>query len=327
MRCKEVIRRLNEGSVVDGEMQQHLANCPSCAKEAEAAGMLKSAFSAEARTDHTTTPISHVQARVMAEFGKERTLMSTIADRIKNRPRIVTGTAVAFAFLIIATLVPFTYEKTVGYEATFAGIAPEEALPPSGIVEAAVSLGYDGVNVNMRDYGSNVQYTVSGLPTSEAAREIKAMLSLLVGSDCKLTLKPVKQKVSGTLYAQVRDKLVEIKVDATGKSDAEIEAEIESRLAEAGATNSEVNVSTSADGERSIDVSLDADGESTWKIEVGDGTSDPMCQGLDFSIDGMTDAEAKAYLEQQLRAKGVENPDVTVMTGPDGQRKIMVGCK
>ena len=58
------------------------------------------------------------------------------------------------------------------------------------------------------------------------------------------------------------------------------------------------------------------------------GITELFSQGLDFSaVDNMTDAEAKAFLEQQLRNKGVANPNVTVMTGADGQRKIMVGCK
>ncbi|MBU2624534.1 MAG: hypothetical protein KKG33_03125, partial [candidate division Zixibacteria bacterium] len=148
---------------------------------------------------------------------------------------------------------------------------------------------------------------------------------------------PVKSKVSGTLYAQARDKLVEVQVDATGKTDDEIRSEIEARLLEQGITAYEVTVDTDADGRRQIDLSVEGDGDSDGKMEVklgvfesdGNGTFPPKdCMDLKLEgTDDMSDAEVEAYIEQQLLDKGITNANATVTTGADGQRKVEVSCE
>jgi hypothetical protein len=327
MRCKEVIRRLNEGLPLNSEMQQHLASCPSCAREVRAAGMIVSAFdSVQIDANEDPTPIDHVRETVMAKIGKEKSIVSRFEDRIRSRPRMAFAAAIAAALLIVVTLVPFSYEKTVGYDAAFAGIDPDRAVPVSKLQEASAALGYDAATINMSVVDDAVTYRIGNLPTKLAVRELRAALATTVGFSGEPAVTEIKEKVSGTLYAQAWDQLIEIEVDATGKTDEEIEAEIEAKLLEYGATSADVSVSTSGDGERQISVDLSGDDSATWNIGVFDGGDDAGLTGINIDgADSLSDAEVKALIEEQLRARGIADPDVSVETGSDGMRRISIG--
>ncbi|MBU1471934.1 MAG: hypothetical protein KJ723_14755 [candidate division Zixibacteria bacterium] len=336
MRCREVIRLLNEGAKIDGEAQQHIQNCPSCMKEAESAKKLVSALKiARATKNENITPLARIRSGVEAETVKEITLMSWISSGIKSRPRMIAGLGMVVVLLIVATLVPFTYEKTVAYDATFAGI--ESRVSDQTLMKAVKALGYEDVSINSNSNGNLTDYTVANLPSEDAIREVSAAFYTLTGFSRSPEVTPVKSKVSGTLYAQARDKLVEVQVDATGKTDDEIRSEIEARLLEQGITAYEVTVDTDADGRRQIDLSVEGDGDSDGKMEVklgvfesdGNGTFPPKdCMDLKLEgTDDMSDAEVEAYIEQQLLDKGITNANATVTTGADGQRKVEVSCE
>jgi len=336
MRCREVIRLLNEGAKIDGEAQQHIQNCPSCMKEAESAKKLVSALKiAKATKNENITPLARIRSGVEAETGKESTLMSWISNGIKSRPRMIAGLGMVVVLLIVATLVPFTYEKTVGYDATYAGI--ESSLDAQTLMKAVKALGYDNVSINSNSNGNLTDYTVANLPSEDAIREVSAAFYTLTGFNRTPEIMPVKSKVSGTLYAQARDKLIEVQVDATGKTDDEIRAEIEAKLLDQGVTAYEVTVGTDADGHRQIDLSVEGDGDSDGKMEVklgvfesdGDGTFPPKdCMDLNLdATEDMSDAEIESHIEQQLFDKGITNAQATVTTDADGKRKVEIQCE
>lgn len=339
MRCREVIRLLNEGAKIDGEAQQHIQNCPSCMKEAEAARKLVSALKiAKATKNENITPLARIRSAVEAEAEKEITLMSRISSGIKARPRMIAGLGMVVVLLIVATLVPFTYEKTVGYDATFAGI--ESQVNDQTLMKAVKALGYDNISINSKSHGNLTDYTVANLPSEDAVREVSAAFYTLTGFNRSPEVTPVKSKVSGTLYAQAKDqinKMVEVQVDATGKTDDEIRSEIETKLLQQGVTAYDITVDTDADGRRQIDLSVegDPDAEGTMEVKLGvfetdgDGTFPPQ-NCMDITLDGtedMTDAELEDYIEQQLLAKGITNSQATVTTEANGQRKVEISCE
>jgi hypothetical protein len=334
MRCREVIRLLNEGAKIDGEARQHIQNCPSCMKEAEASKRIVSALKiAKATKNENVTPLARIRSSVEAEAGREITLMSWISSGVKARPRMTTGLALLIVFLIVATLVPFTYEKTTGYDATFAGI--ESQLDVQTLMKAVEALGYDNVSINSSSNGDLTDYTVAGLPSMDAIREIGAALYTLTGFDRAPEIRPVTSKVSGTLYAQARDRLINVTVDATGKTDDEIRADIIAKLAEQGVTANDVSVNTDASGHRQIDLSVEGEGGENGEMEVRLGVFDSSCgtklspqDCMDLNLDGtenMTDAELKAHIEQQLANKGITDVDATVTTDAEGKRRVEIG--
>jgi hypothetical protein len=246
---------------------------------------------------------------------------------------MTTGLALLVAFLIVATLVPFTYEKTVGYDATFAGI--ESPLDAQTLLKAVEALGYGNASINTNSHGDLTDYTVAGLPSEDAVREVGAALYTLTGYDRAPQITPVKSKVSGTLYAQARDRLIEVQVDASGKSDAEIRAEIIAKLAEQGVTANDVSVNTDANGNRQIDLSVEGEGDANGEMEVrlgvfdanGDvkfGSNDGMSLDL-AGTENMSEAELKAHVEQQLESKGITGVDVNVSTDANGKHKVELG--
>ena len=42
---------------------------------------------------------------------------------------------------------------------------------------------------------------------------------------------------------------------------------------------------------------------------------------------GKTDSQIKQEIQDKLRAKGIENPDITITTQPDGKREIKIEAK
>jgi hypothetical protein len=78
------------------------------------------------------------------------------------------------------------------------------------------------------------------------------------------------------LLAQVQDKYFRVEVDASGKTDAEIAAEIASKLEAQGLGTPHVTVTTNPDGSKQLSIEATTDaasgGESqTVDIEMTDG--------------------------------------------------------
>lgn len=48
---------------------------------------------------------------------------------------------------------------------------------------------------------------------------------------------------------------------------------------------------------------------------------------IEIEVEGKSDAEIKAEIEDKLREQGLANPDVTVTLKPDGMREIKVGIR
>jgi hypothetical protein len=150
--------------------------------------------------------------------------------------------------------------------------------------------------------------------------------------------------VSGSLYAQVRDGLIRIEVDSTGKTDAEIESEIMARLADHGFSNTQVQVTTKPDGERQMQIFIGDDGsnpnketEQRIELKMGSGSTDDR---IEFEVGGgvddseinriiaanseLSDFQLEQLIEQKLSEQGMPEADVTITTGADGKREVQL---
>ena len=125
---------------------------------------------------------------------------------------------------------------------------------------------------------------------------------------------PVRESVSGNLFAMTSDQTVRVDITATGRTTAEIEADVRRQLEAAGINNPEVTVSK--DGEKTM-IQVMAHHEGTEAPPEG------VERNFEFSIDGaapdpgktatvkinnhgqpMSDAEIKQSIESQLAAQG-----------------------
>ncbi len=338
MRCREAKRRLNESDTDDSELIEHINRCPSCAREAMAARKLESVMTSLRGDDsEPATRFESVKSRVAGllsdESKKEKSFMSDLKNQIFGHPRFSIAVAMGLFAFILLLLIPIPYNRISGYSVLFYGIPSESGISKTVVEQAVKSLGYDQTVVSASFTGSAYDYRISNLPTRQAARETAAVVAAVSGSDYVPVITTDVERVSGSLYAQARDKLNKIEIDAKGKTDEEIKADIKLKLKSQGVNNPVIDVSTKADGMREIKIGISdssATAQEKREMEIavkGDRISFDSPEKITVATEGKTEAEIKAEIEKELKSRGIEDPNVTVTREADGQRKIDIEIK
>lgn len=250
-------------------------------------------------------------------------LLMTVLRTVSSRPRFVTalfGCALTAGIL----LVPVSYERTVGQIVTLHVAA--DALPPGGgrqlAQQARQALHAQSVQLRQAQGapGAHPELTlVATLPTrSDAQAEqlahafVDKLRSAHVTATAEVKAKTVR--TSGRVYAMALDKLISIRVETTGKSDAEVATEIRNQLETGGVHGAAVSFERHGD-EAQMQIDADVDGRqlkvmrqtkggpSELQIDIGgiDDTREP----------GMTDDQLRDKITRQLVARGLD-PTVTV---------------
>jgi len=198
------------------------------------------------------------------------------------------ATAAGVAVLAAVLVCPVPYTRTVGYELTVTNAAGRVA--------------------KVRVAGKNAAFAerrAAELRTHGAAVVVAART----------------ERVWGSVYAMAKDKLLDVHVDLSdGKTDAEVADDIRNQLAAGGWTADDVQVQRSGDSS-SVELSAeDADGRKMKVVRKASGGNE---KSLDFQVGGldderepgMTDAQLRDKILQQLKARGLD-ADVVV----DGNR-------
>ncbi len=264
MRCREAKYRLNmvDRPDRDDALLQHLRGCPSCAKLAHA-GQLLTQTLAECRvSSDAATGFAEIRSRLQAypvdHSRKEDSLMSRIQTRLTSHPKLSLGLSMAVIAFLFVMLVPFSYHRTVGYDLTFSNLNTDTKMPVQKLVDALGKLGYRDVSVNYNISDNGLQYAVTNLPNQQAVQDATFLFDLLSGQQTSPEVKPILKEVSGTLYAQVKENLFEttIEINTEGKTDAEVAAEIVSRLKAAGWDDVQVQTTTNPDGSKQFQIEM-----------------------------------------------------------------------
>ena len=334
MRYRKANHRGNEHQAAESVARRQLAG-----RTREAEHILEQSLAA-ARAD-TPAPASafsvlrtRLESRETLRPAKENHIMSGLKYLLTGRRKLsfaVVTSVVVFAFV---TLVPFEYQRTVGYEATFAGIDLANHVSPGHLSGVLKTLGYEGVEVNLVVGAGEARCIIRGLPSRHAVQEATAILAGMTGFDGEPSVTPMIETVSGSLYAQVKSELnLDNLLDNAGfnfkgKTDEEIKAMILERLTAQGCTNAAVSVDRS---------DTTPSGEPGLKIRVrvgGSGTHPALCPldtaGLDdinIQDKTKTDAEIEALIEQRLAADGITDAQVSVTTDADGKRAAKITIK
>lgn len=341
MRCTQVARLLNDaGSAVTPEIQDHITRCAECRDVWEAERVLTRNL-ASLRADTPTTPTwSETQVwfdRTIIE-EKEYPVRSVLRHPFSTRPRrwgfSLAAATVAMAFLV---LVPFPYEHTVGTQLVLTSADPALAAVPTGAFEARFAeQGLSGTSVKTARFanGSSLTYFVSGshddaMAAFEATRDLLPALTAAPG----VAITPWRVRESGSLLAQIGSGTFSVTVDVTGKTEAEIVAEVRAQLLAQGASIDKLWISKDdASGTISMDlegtVGLPGGGEAQFQLkEVVTGYDLDNGQiSTSLFIEeydpNMSDEEILADIKRLLAERGITDATVTVTDG-----KIEVICK
>lgn len=235
----------------------------------------------------------------------------------KGRPWI--SAAVAGAVVVVALLViPVSYDRVTGHQVALtlsgANVTPERLRGIAG--EMRKALHADGVRVEANQTNDAVRYTLastvptgSGIDAGSAAQAFAAELSRL-GYTASAEVTPIKEHVTGSVYAYARDHAIEISVD--GKSASQIENEIRQGLASAGIPNAQVQV-TEADGGKKLQVKVEA------KKTSGDGQPAEAPQ-LVLTRNGQPlGGDLHGFTVREEKRKGEDGVTLSLIVGDNGK--------
>ena len=132
MRCEKVKRLLDESIVDKQKLKEHIENCPSCALDFEAQKLLNSALSVNRNDqigDESSFELvkSRLEKRIKEQNIKELNFMAMVEKHVKTHPKASIGITFAVTLFIFMLLVPFSYERTVGYDVILAGFDGNKA--------------------------------------------------------------------------------------------------------------------------------------------------------------------------------------------------------
>jgi len=177
MRCSEARRRLIESggniSADDKDVKKHLQSCHECAAFAAAEMVLSRDLALTAADDNIDEiPLSEFKTYVEARADsnrldktKEIPIMSAVVKQVKRRPSLGFAAGLAVAVLLLITLIPFSFENTVGYEVAIAGVNKELAMDTEKINELMKALGLEHVTIDVGDCEKTCVLKISDVDT------------------------------------------------------------------------------------------------------------------------------------------------------------------
>lgn len=290
MGCREVKRQIaeeQEGNsrwAFDESMMNHLRNCPDCLGQLRASQTVRLALTA-GRENPTgeTTPLAVLRTRIEAQRSRKPLAVNlannkeiknsfegiaNMASYWKNRPRLGAGIAVAAVALAFFTLVPFKYDRTVGYEVAFAGVDKNLALDSDRLNEMLEKLGLHEATVDVTDCEATCNVKFSELKSADDAR---LLMTVFEGSDKIRVLEDIKPQVievAGNLLGKIHSRVF----FADGEMNSTVEElhqVVIDCLGENYDCNSMIWVSKIVDGEGTVTVDCDV-------RLVGEGLTEDM---------------------------------------------------
>jgi len=283
MRCSQARRRLirNRGKVPgdDRQLREHLSGCFRCAAFARAEQALERDLAAGGRVDSDGIPMSALRTRVEARVDalqktktKEIPVMSAVIKNIRRRPSIGLTIGLVAIVLAVVTLIPFSFENTVGYEMAIAGINKDLAMDSDRINQLMAALGLDDARVNVGDCEETCVLKISDLDSEGEVKIVATAFDKLgncvledvhevSGKESMTLLQKAKKKIFITSVSSSEDgKVSEIVIEALGDLDS--------------ISDGQFNIWVSKENDSLIVHNLDGSGDGPKIITMSEGVGD-----------------------------------------------------
>jgi hypothetical protein len=284
----------------------------SAASDENAEAILKAGFDSLKSEMDNPSDLKALRYQIETSSSrKESSFMSQLQNKITSHPRFSLIFATTVAVLLFVVLVPFSYHKTIGYQIEYAVGDIAKAPSLEAINAALLAIGQNEAKATFAYDEDTGTCTVSILPNLKAVRETQALFSSIMGmfTDPKIT--PVVELVSGSLYAQVKDKAIKVEVDATDKTDQQIQDEIKAKLEAQGFKGSVIYVKSDRDNHGS-DSTRQLKFELTVKGDSCIGSANANAELLQIDSRGKTPEQIQAEIQKRLNEKGISNAKVQV---------------
>ena len=208
-------------------------------------------FTAEDRPDLETS-LRAARSRAGGDKGEGFTMA---VHFMRRRPALATVLGVVVVALGLLAI-PISYQRTVGYDIALtmegANLAQSQVRDMAAGFKETLGAGDAAVMASMENGRLTYVFKATGKGDARGAAEAFAKELEALGYQVSVSATPVKETVSGNVYAYAMSRAIEISTD--GKSAAELESEIRSRLLAAGVTKAQVSVTDLGGDKRSIKV-------------------------------------------------------------------------
>lgn len=245
-------------------------------------------------------------------------ILMTLLRTVRSRPRFATalfGCALTTGILLI----PISYERTVGQTVTLHVAGDGQVAGGAGQLARRARKELHAQSIQLRQTQPSELTLVAALPIRSSAQAealAHAFVEKLRSEHVTATAEVVARTVrtSGRVYAMALDKLISIRVETAGKSDAEVASEIRNQLESGGVHGADVTFERHGD-EAQMQIQADVDGRQMQvmrKTRGGPSELQVDIGGIDDTRDpGMTDDQLRDKIIRQLTARGLD-PTVTV---------------
>jgi hypothetical protein len=191
-------------SADDAELRNHLAGCESCAKAAEASGILLNLLAAAAVDDSEAMPSLEFQrTRVQERLARGRQRLAVSPGRWagRHKPALISGLAVVAACLALS-LIPFTSYITVGYDLKLAGVDRDLATDDEIMCGILHGLGLVEASVDVEGCDTTCKLSILDLKSEREAFLVVGAVSTRNGFDLTSDITPIRAPRSASFWQQ-----------------------------------------------------------------------------------------------------------------------------
>ena len=235
-------------------------------------------------------------------------------------------TIIAFAVLVAACNMPVTQTETAGNIITLT--VPSENTDFDTKLNSLPWIKTAQVTQNENKDGDKSQtlYTIV-LPntTKEQAIDYGKEIESL-GGVTTIRIKPMNYDVKRPLYSAALDNFFSVKIDATGKSDEEVQAEIQKQLDEQG-IKMKFEFKKGPDGKRDIRITKDDNVPQSMELTIDDNNGNEKLKVFSKKVDpdkfnGKTDKEIREMVKKDFGDDLKDNEIIIERNGDKVQVKI-----
>jgi len=347
MRCHEARRRIDEIGLTDvsdadyEELLSHLQHCPGCARQAQASQELQEAM-VRLKAHDTDGGLSWSQTIARVESGAsladshqtvERPVMAIFKNQLTKRPKLSFGVCAAVAILLAVTLIPFKYNKDVGFEVAVAGVDKSVALNSEGISEMMAKLGLEDAVVDVTGCDVTCNLKITELKSPEDAKLVAAAFEEVGKNSFHVNIRLVSEEASGNLLQKMRQQELTTVMENLYNHGEDVHSILIERLGE-GFENKLVFYVDSSDNFATIDIAPADSSEVFQKqLQWTQENSSEAAHGMmfveeigagQFSLNGSGDlfdenGELNEEMVQRLKDEGYR---VEVTENADGTRTV-----
>lgn len=212
MRCREAEERLNRlatdelAPIADPELRDHIESCPGCAADYDALLLMAKSFATASSDENDIVPMEFMRQRVEQAVPGVRT--GAPALRLFGRPVRLALAVSAAAIIIIAALVPFQYQRTVGYELALNGVTRDLAENDERVCDLLYTLGLVEAAVDIGECDTTCSLTIFDLKSEQEAKLVANSIAMINDNGLHWDVIPIRTSTTGSLIDQANEKLL-----------------------------------------------------------------------------------------------------------------------